>query len=167
MIEIYTGDGKGKTTAAVGLAVRAKSRGLKVLFAQFMKSDSGGETELLASLGIAIRRFPEVASPLFHPELEIADLRRKAKHAMEQIAPVLGAYDLVILDEFINVCRRLELGEDDVKTFLDARPPQVELVLTGRDAPEYLIECADLVTEMRAVRHFFEKGVKARRGIEF
>jgi cob(I)alamin adenosyltransferase len=169
MVQIYTGDGKGKTTAALGLALRASGQGLRVYIIQFMKGwPFYGELESVKHLpGVTLRQFgrPDFVSKE-HPDPE--DIRQAGEaldHAREVV--VSGQYDLVILDE-INVA--LEFGLvplADVTSLLEQRPPRVELVLTGRWAPPGLIARADLVTEMLAIKHPYNDGVQARKGIEF
>ncbi len=167
LIHIYTGDGKGKTTASVGLAVRARGRGMKVLFSQFMKAVNGGEIAMLEKLQVRILSFKEVLSPYFHPGADLGALRAKAIGALEQLAVIMPGYDLVIMDEFMHLIKHGLVTQEEALVFLGRKPAGVELVLTGRDAPLSLIEAADYVTEMRAVKHPLDKGLKARAGIEF
>ncbi len=166
-VHIYTGDGKGKSTAAAGLAVRARSRGLRVLFVQFMKSGvTGGELELLESISVDVKRFPGVKSPLFNPSLPLDELKKNALMALNEVRELADGYDLVIIDEFNNLVGAGIVSEsyaiEFVKGFLDS-----ELVLTGRGATEGMIEVADYVTEMKCVKHPYKKGQKARMGIEY
>ncbi|GAB4390282.1 MAG: cob(I)yrinic acid a,c-diamide adenosyltransferase [Thermodesulfovibrionales bacterium] len=167
LIHVYTGEGKGKTTAAAGLALRARSRGLKVLFAQFMKEAPGGEVDLLEGVSAEVARFRGVLSPFFHPEVDRAALRREAQKALEALGPRLGEFDLVVLDEFVGLVSAGLLEKDEALGFLRAKPPETEVVLTGRGAPQWLLEEADYVTEMRAVKHPFARGMSAKKGIEF
>ena len=168
MLQVYTGDGKGTTTAAVGLAVRARSRELKVLFAQFMKETPGGEPEALRDMaGVDIMRFLDIGSPLFNKFLTPAELREESLRAIERLRQIIAGYDLVILDEFIHLLRPGVLTEQEAGEFIKGRPQGVELVLTGRGAPGWLIEMADLVTEMKDVKHPASKGLKASKGIEY
>ncbi len=167
LIHIYTGDGKGKTTAAVGLAVRARGRAKRVLFSQFMKAVTGGEIAMLEKLQVRILSFKEVLSPYFHPGADLGALREKALGALEQLSVIMTGYDLVVLDEFMHLVRHGLIMEDEALAFLKRKPAAVEIVLTGRDAPGPLIEAADYVTEMKAIKHPLNKGIKAREGIEF
>jgi cob(I)alamin adenosyltransferase len=167
LIHIYTGDGKGKTTAAVGLALRAKARGLRVLFAQFMKTERGNELDMLENLSVNVIRFDEILSPLFYPGLDGEAQRRKTVEALSRIKSLMKDFDLVILDEFIHLINRGLVSEAETLEFLKSKPGHTELVLTGKGAPPYLIDAAHYVTEMKAVKHPFREGVKARRGIEY
>ncbi len=167
LIHVYTGDGKGKTTCAVGLSIRAKSRDYRVLFAQFMKTIKGGETELLAKLSIEVQRFERVLSPLFHPNADHARLRERAQEALEELKTRTNNFDLIVLDEFIHLINQELLTESEVRDFLENRPASLDVILTGRGAPPWLIEMADQVTEMRDIKHHAERGIKARKGIEY
>lgn len=169
MVQVYTGDGKGKTTAALGLALRASGQGLKVYIIQFMKGwPFYGELESVKHLpGVTMRQFgrPDFVSKENPDPQDVRGAQEALEHAREVV--VSGKYDLVILDE-INVA--LEFGLvplANVMSLLDQRPPQVELVLTGRWAPGALIARADLVTEMLAIKHPYNDGVQAHKGIEF
>ena len=169
MIQVYTGNGKGKTTAAFGLACRAVGYGLKVFIIQFMKGNIAyGEMEsakrLAPSLtikqmgrGCLVRR--NALDPVdFSSAQEAMDLAREVLRG--------GEYDLVILDE-INIAVDLGLvNKEEVLKLMDKRPSQVELVLTGRYAAPEILERADLVTEMVEIKHYYHKGIKARDGIE-
>lgn len=170
LIHIYTGDGKGKTTAAVGMSLRAKSRKLRTLFVQFFKEpDSGSEISLLSSLGIDILVFDEVKSPLFHPEIDRPLLRREAKKALSKLEQLFRErnLDFIVLDEFICLVAEGILTEDEAADFLKSKPDNTELILTGKGAPEKLVAMADYVTFMKHIKHPYEKSTKAREGIEF
>ena len=167
LIHIYTGEGKGKTTASVGLAVRARGRGMKVLFSQFMKSVGGSEIAMLERLTVRVVKFGEVLSPYFHPGADLAQLRERAMAALEQLRLLMPGYDLVILDEFIHLVNYGLVTEEEALVFLKQKPPKVELVLTGRRAPDSLVNAADYVTDMKCIKHPLESGLKAREGIEF
>ncbi len=166
-VHIYTGPGKGKTTAGVGLALRAKSRGLRVLYTQFMKETRGGETELLKKAGIEVRRFTEVLSPLFNPEVEMEKLCQLAQDSLKELEGMLDEYDLVVADEFVTMVARRLITEDAALSFISGRPEHVELVLTGRGATERLMDAADLVSEVGKVKHYADGGLRARKGIEY
>jgi cob(I)alamin adenosyltransferase len=169
LVHVYTGEGKGKTTAAIGLALRAAGHGLKVHIVQFMKGgpESGELIALRRQPNITVRRFGTGRFVnLSQPGAE--DLRQ-AHLAVCHILDLLraGGYDILVLDE-LNVALHARLVSlDQVLSILAARPSHVELVLTGRGAHAEIIERADIVTEMRAVKHPFTFGVPARRGIEF
>ena len=166
-VQIYTGDGKGKTTAALGLALRASGGGFRTYIGQFMKGQTYGELAALEALPlITIEQYGDpkcIRREEVTPQ-HIAEAERGLELARE--AMLSSDYDIVILDE-VNVAIWFGLlNVAAIQGFLSQRPENVELVLTGRRAPEELIACADLVTEMREVRHYFEQGVPARRGIE-
>ena len=167
--QVYTGDGKGKTTAALGLALRAAGAGLRVYFGQFMKDGKTGEYEALRHVpGITIEPFDSGRGLLIGRETEAADLA-SAKAGLEKVRAALtgGGYDLVIADEIHCALMCGLLAEQDLLGLADARPDHVELVFTGRGATAAILEKADLVTEMRAVKHYYrDKGLPARAGIE-
>ena len=166
-VQVYTGDGKGKTTAALGLALRAAGAGLRVYFGQFIKNADYSEIKALARFAdcITVRQFGRGCFLLTEPAPEDRAAARRALEGLSE-ALVSGGYDLVIADE-ANVAVALGLIEpDDLVSLIDLRPEQVELVLTGRGAPDAVLARADLVTEMRCVRHYYDRGVLARQGIE-
>ncbi len=167
LVQIYTGEGKGKTTAALGLGVRALGSDLKVILFQFLKGRPSGELktieEHLSNFSIE-RDGVETFSSYGSKRRDHEKSRRLFELARDKVFS--GAYDLVILDE-INVA--LSLGVIELKEVLDLiakKPDHVELILTGRGAPDELIEAADLVTEMRKMKHPFDAGIGARKGIE-
>jgi cob(I)alamin adenosyltransferase len=170
LIQVYTGDGKGKTTCALGLALRAVGQGFQVYMVQFMKGRETGEAR-----AVAARLAPEMTLRSFGrpglvnlraPTPEDLDLIRQAWDLAREVI-LAGNHDLVILDE-INLALTFNLlSPAEVFQVLRDRPPWVEMVLTGRQAPDELVELADLVTEMRPVKHYYVAGVKARRGIEW
>jgi cob(I)alamin adenosyltransferase len=166
-LHVYTGDGKGKTTAAVGLAVRAAGHGLKSYIGQFLKGRSTGEID-------ALRRIPEITieqygSARFVLEGEPRDAHlEEAKAGLRRARAILesGEYAIIILDE-VNVA--LDLGlltREEVEEALERVAPETEIVCTGRGAPGWLIERAGLVSEIRKVKHYAERGLQARDGIE-
>ena len=169
MIHVYTGEGKGKTTAAFGLALRALGSGKKVVIVQFMKGRKDvGEYKMGKKLqGMEVHLFgrAELVDPLqpLPIDFELAqEGLRFAKKRLEEKPP-----DLLILDE-VNVALKFGLLKvNDVLAFMRNTPASVELVLTGRHAPKEIVEKADLVTEMKEVSHPFEEGVPAREGVEF
>jgi cob(I)alamin adenosyltransferase len=170
LIQVYTGDGKGKTTCALGLALRAVGQGFQVYMVQFMKGRETGEARVAATRlapDMTLRSFgrPGLVN-LRDPAAEDLALIREAWDSARQII-LAGEHDLVILDE-INLALSFNLlPPEAVFQVLRNRPPWVEVVLTGRQAPPELVELADLVTEMRPVKHYYEAGVQARRGIEW
>lgn len=167
-VQIYTGNGKGKTTAALGLIVRALGNDWKVLLCQFMKGQNYGELKSLAQFPkLRIERF---GTGNFIRSVEnVQEIDRKlAREGYEfaKKAVLSGEYSLVVLDE-IFVARRFGLIETEEILFLmEKKAEHVELILTGRHAPEEIIEVADLVTEMKEIKHYFKQGVHARVGIE-
>ena len=166
-VQVYTGDGKGKTTAALGLTLRASAAGLKVFFGQFMKGQDYSELKAMRRLeGVVLEQFGDPGW-VFKGKLKPAQ-REMAMAGLARARAVLGSgeFDLVILDE-INMAVWFELiTEAEVLALIDSRPTGVELVLTGRRAAEAVIARADLVTEMREVKHYYTQKVSARRGIE-
>ena len=166
-VQVYTGDGKGKTTAALGLAVRAAGAGLKVFIGQFIKSMEYSEIKALQRFEglITLRQFGRGCFIRGNPCQADIDVAQEALTAIGA-ALTSGRYDVVIADE-ANVAFQCKIvSEAQLVALIEARPPQVELVLTGRGAPPAVIAAADLVTEMKAVKHYYEKGVQAREGIE-
>ena len=166
-LQVYTGDGKGKTTAAIGLAVRAMGAGMKVLFAQFLKKGDFSEINALRRFGDQIKIIQFGSGKFVRGRPKNADFQR-AQQGLKDIEKYMssGRYDLVVLDE-ANVALHLGLLPlEDMLCFISRRPPWVELVLTGRNAPEEIKNAADLVSECRLVKHYFSRGIKARIGIE-
>jgi len=169
LVQVYTGEGKGKTTAALGLAMRAAGHGLKVYIIQFMKGwPNYGELKTVGGHPqITLRQFgrPEFVDP---DKPEPVD-REMAQEALREARRVLtsGSYDVVILDE-VNVALKYGLIElRDVLALIEEKPKHLELVLTGRYAPPEVIERADLVTEMREVKHPYRIGIEGQEGIEY
>lgn len=165
-VQVYTGNGKGKTTAAIGLAIRAAGAGLNVFIAQFVKGMQTGELESLKKLSsnITIKQY---GSPEF---INIPDKNDKecAALGLSDVKEAIfsGKYNVVILDE-ANVAVDLKLcALDDVLNIIDSKPSDVEIIITGRNAHPLILERADLITEMKEIKHYFKKGIKARKGIE-
>jgi len=170
LIHIYTGDGKGKTTAAVGISLRAKSRGLNTLFVQFFKEpNSSSEVALLRELGISTIIFDKVKSPFFNPDIDKGSLRAEALKALNQLRQIFSEnrFDLVVLDEFICLIMEEVLSEDEAIDFMRSRPENLEVVLTGQGATKKITDIADYVTFMQNIKHPYEKKTKARMGIEY
>lgn len=170
LIHIYCGDGKGKTTAAVGLAVRCAGRGNKVLLVQFLKSRDSGELYSLAKLpDIEVMRGKESKKFTFQ-------MKEEEKHALliehnkmfEQVLAKIknGGYSLLILDEVIGALNAKVFEMPKLIEFLRHKPENLEVVLTGRNPAPELVEIADYVSEMRKVKHPMDKGIMAREGIE-
>lgn len=168
LVQVYTGDGKGKTTAALGLALRACGHGFSVYMVQFMKGDIE-YGELKAAQWIPNFTIVQFGRPDFvdkaNPKKEDIDFARKAlEHARDIISS--ANHDIVILDE-LNVALDFKLVElKDVLTLIDSKPKHMELVITGRNAPKEILKKANLVTKMENIKHPYDNGVSARCGIE-
>lgn len=167
-VQIYTGEGKGKTTAAVGLAVRAAGQGLSVKFVQFLKGRETGELSILSGLPNVECLRAASSSQFFHQlsDDEKAALREDAQRALTIVEGWLSSADLLILDEAMAALSCGIVTLDEVMGIIDKRG-STELVLTGRNVPKQIVQRADLVTEMRAVKHCYDAGLRARRGIEY
>jgi cob(I)alamin adenosyltransferase len=168
-VQIYTGNGKGKSTAAIGQAVRAAGFGLKTYIAQFMKEYPYNELISLKYLSewIAIEQFGGdefVYKKELPGEEELAKAKKGLKTAREKM--LNGEYDIVILDEAIVAIYFKLIRTEELIEFIKIKPENVELILTGRYCPEELIDLADLVTEMKEVKHYYQRGITSRRGIE-
>jgi cob(I)alamin adenosyltransferase len=166
-VQIYTGDGKGKTTAALGLSLRAAGRGLKVFIAQFAKGIFYGELDALKRFAPQITLKQYGRKSFIHDEPTGEDVRL-AREGWKEIQAVLtsGEFDLLILDEIGIALHYQLISLEEVTELIRDKPEAVELVLTGRKIPETLYEQADLVTEMREIKHYYNAGVQARKGIE-
>ena len=168
-IQVYTGSGKGKTTASLGLAFRAVGQGLKVLILQFLKGpEMTGERRAAESFASHMEVRPFGRDGLLHPGDITERDRALTEEALEHAARELtaGRWDMVILDELITACALGLVSVAGVIRLMDIKPQGVELILTGRGAPGEVIEKADLVTEMKEIKHYFPQGVPAREGIE-
>lgn len=169
LIQVYTGNGKGKTTAALGLAMRAAGQGLKVYIIQFMKGwPHYGELETVKLIpNITLRQFgtPEFVRKGQATQRDIEGARAAMEEARRAMRS--GEYDVIVLDE-LNVALDFGLVSlEDVLALLEEKPENVELVITGRNAHPEVIKRAQLVTEMREVKHPFRQGISARKGIEY
>lgn len=174
MIHLYIGDGKGKTTAATGLAIRALGRNLNVLYAQFLKTSDTGEKFILE------KYFPDKLV-FFRPvqrhgkflwnmtEKEISETKEDILNGWRTITAEIhsGRHDIVILDEILDCIKCGLLDSDEVLNDIKKRPAHVEIVCTGRDAPECFFEAAGYVTRMGSLKHPYDRGIKARCGIEY
>ena len=175
LVQIYTGDGKGKTTAAFGLALRAAGQQNNVLICQFLKPPSLqiGERRALQSAAMRITvetlDVPWDMSKSLKNEQAVAKMKTTISEVLDKIAETAEKrlYDVLILDELVFCLSKGLAKLEEVKDLIDRRDPCVEIVLTGRGATEELIAMADLVTEMRNIKHPFDKGISARQGIEF
>ena len=170
LIHIYCGDGKGKTTAATGLAVRAAGCGMKVLLVQFLKGQETGELRALAHIpGITVLRGK--ASEKFTFQMDERELQQTYDLNTKNLLTVVeqaraGAYDLLVLDEVMGALSCQLIDEDLLRSLVEQKPERLELVMTGRNPPDWLIEAADYVSEIKKVKHPYDRGVSARRGIE-
>jgi cob(I)alamin adenosyltransferase len=166
-VHVYTGDGKGKTTAALGLAMRAAGAGLRVFIAQFAKGTYSSELRSFARLSdqITFRQYGSASLVRKRPgrgDVAMAcDALRDVRTAVQS-----GEYSLVILDEANIATMFGMISVEALLEIIDTRPDSVELVLTGRGADRRIVERADLVTEMREIRHYYHRGIMARTGIE-
>lgn len=169
LIQVYTGAGKGKSTAAFGLALRAAGWGLKVVIVQFMKTSDYGEHRALQRLAPDIKIKPFGRKGFIYHEGNHPEDYQQAEAALEYAAKVMlsGQVDVLILDEINVALYYALLKEEEVLALLNKRPRQIEIILTGRNAPNSITSAADLVTEMCQVKHPYEKGIKARKGIEY
>ncbi len=196
LVVVYTGNGKGKTTAALGLALRAAGNGLRVLVIQFIKGRwKTGESQSVKALAPSGDRGAPLYSasgdrgaPLYSGSVELVRMGRgftierlrdkrvpmeeheeAASHAFgaARDAVLSGAYDMVVLDELLGSVKAGLVSLDDVLALVREKPPTLHLVMTGRGAPPALVDAADLVTEMTLVKHPYEQGIAAQRGIEF
>jgi cob(I)alamin adenosyltransferase len=168
-VQIYTGNGKGKSTASIGQAVRAAGFGLKTYIAQFMKEYPYNELNSLKHLSewITIEQFGGdefVYKKQLPGEEELDKAKRGLESAKEKM--LSSEFDLIILDEAIVAIYFKLIETKKIVEFIKSKPANVELILTGRYCPEELIELADLVTEMKEVKHYYQKGITSRKGIE-
>jgi cob(I)alamin adenosyltransferase len=169
LVQVFTGDGKGKTSAAIGIVIRALGHGLKVYIALFMKGDYlYGERQVLSRLpGVTLESFG--SSQFIDPDNIKPEEKAEAARALAAArrAMLSGEYDLVVLDE-VNLAVAFNLlGVDEVLRFLEAKPEGVELILTGREADKELVRAADLVTECLKIKHPYDGGVGGREGFEY
>jgi cob(I)alamin adenosyltransferase len=167
-IQVYTGNGKGKTTAALGLAMRAAGAGLKVYFGQFLKGRKNSEHISMEKFKskITVRQYGNKSFLKGKPKSD--DFRRAKEGFLDAKKAIYNMkYDLIVLDEVFYAINLKLIMLDDVVTLLKTKPCTVEIVLTGRNAPHKILKIADLVTEMKEIKHYFHSGIKGRLGIEF
>ncbi|MCK5766203.1 MAG: cob(I)yrinic acid a,c-diamide adenosyltransferase [Bacteroidales bacterium] len=167
-VQVYTGNGKGKTTAALGLAVRAVGAGMKVFIGQFVKGMHYSELDVINSdlENVTVRQYGRDCFIINEPTPEDKEAAQNGFGRIRQIVHA-GKHELVILDELNIAIYYGLISIDEVLRLIKDKPSHVELVITGRYAPDELLKAADLVTEMKEVRHYYQKGVQARKGIEF
>jgi len=166
LVQVYTGDGKGKTTAALGQALRASAQGLRVIFIQFLKTQPGGENFFADKYKpFEIIQFGK--GDLFKKGEE--EILRETRAAYDFAVNALtgGKYDVVVLDEIFIANWRGMISLPQVLELIKIKPPGVELILTGRKAPQEVVRQADLVTEMLMIKHPFSEGIHQRKGIEY
>ncbi len=166
-IQVYTGEGKGKTTAAIGLAIRAVGASGRVLFAQFIKKKRCSEHHVLTTLypSIEVRQYGQGCFLRRKPNQKDITSAKMGIREIIELAP-RGDYDLIVLDELNVALHHGLVDTEDVHELLRVRHPKTEIVITGRYAHDLIIEMADLVTEMRNIKHYSQRGLKARKGIE-
>ncbi len=171
LIHIYTGDGKGKTTAALGLALRAAGQGMRVVIVQFLKGSDSGEVHALCLIpGITLlRNQVDYGFFKFMTAEEQQDLIAEHNDNLQKALTLVqsGNCDMLILDECIGAYTLGALDRAVIDDLLHNKPAELELVLTGRDPTEQMLAMADYVTEMRKIRHPYEQGVSQREGIEY
>lgn len=171
LVHVYTGDGKGKTTAALGLCLRVIGWSGRACVVQFIKGYPNiGEAHFAQAYPeqFVLKQFAEDKSCAID-EAKVTSRGREAQCALNYARDVIngGEFDIVVLDEINNALHYGLIELSDVLTLLQSRPAGVEIVLTGRSAPKQIIEAADYVTEMRPIKHPMEQGAKARRGIDY
>lgn len=166
-IHLYTGNGKGKTTAAIGLAIRAAGAGKRVFIAQFVKGMHYSELD-------ALKRFPEIEIRQYGLDCFIKNEPTQkdidaARAGLAEVVKIIAEnrFDILILDEICIALYYHLFEEEEIIDLLKTKPEEMEVVLTGRYAPDALFEIADLVTEMKEIKHYYNNGVAAREGIEF
>jgi cob(I)alamin adenosyltransferase len=169
LIHIYTGDGKGKTTAAIGLCTRAAGRDKKVIFSQFLKTQDTGELDSLEKLGITV-----ICSTLrlgFTNTMNSAAKHLCAKEQQKIVKEIQehlsrGKTDMLVLDEILDAVNANMLDEAELRSLVAHKPPDTELVLTGRNPPAWLTEEANYISDIRKIKHPYDQGIQARPGIE-
>jgi cob(I)alamin adenosyltransferase len=171
LIQVYTGDGKGKSTAAIGQAVRAAGQNFKVGVVTFFKNpDAFGCGECISLEKIGIERFVFARKhPHFYKGISFDEVRRECLKGVDFIEELFSdeSWDMLVLDEMNVAVHGGFLQEEEVLSLLKAKPEKLELVLTGRGATEGIIDQADLVSEIHKVKHPYEKGIQGRKGIEY
>lgn len=167
-IQIYTGNGKGKTTAALGLALRASAYGKKIFIGQFVKGMKYGELESIKKFSdtITLKQFGRDCFIFNDPEPEDIEVARKGWDEVNTILTE-NNIDILILDEIGIAIHYKLISTQEVMDFIKRKPTEMELIMTGRYIPEELFELADLVTEMKEIKHYYKADVPAREGIEF
>lgn len=165
MIHIYTGDGKGKTTASTGLVIRALGASLSSIIIRFIKKVESSEDVTLKELGIPVEYF---GTGFIYKEIP-EEAYEMAKKGLERTREIINnrLYDILVLDELNPAVSKGIISEDEILDILNLIPDDMEVVITGRGATDKMIEKADLVTDMKEIKHYFSDGIKARKGIEY
>ena len=171
-VHIYTGKGKGKTTTAIGLAISSLGWGKSSFIIQFMKGQPCGEMKFILSLNNPLITLEQYGCPdFFYPDdrSQFALHREKALAGLKRAEEIIGQgkYDILILDEILNAIHYGLIDESSIEEILLSKPQEMELILTGRFASEKIIAMADLVSEIEEIKHYYNKGIDARKGIEF
>ncbi len=172
LTHIYTGDGKGKTTAAVGQTIRAAGQGLRCCFIFFFKDLSRyttGELTIMKTLGITVMNFVS-KSPCFSPDVSHEEMRQGCLQSLKDIEEKIFSdktLDLLVLDEFNLAVKHGYLTEKDIFPFIQKKPAELELILTGRGATDELMEQADYVSQIHKIKHPYERDIQIRKGIEY
>ena len=170
LIHLYHGDGKGKTTASLGLTIRALGNGFRVLFVQFLKNQETGELVILNDLpGVTLIRGKEGSGFSFSMTEEEKGKTRQLHTENLKTAIELarsGEYDMLVLDEIIGACRRDLVDQALLEDFVRNKPNHLELVMTGREPAAWMIDCADYISEIKKEKHPYDRGIPARKGIE-
>ena len=172
LVQVYTGNGKGKTTAAIGQGMRAYGNGLKVYMIQFLKGGPTGELKIIDELGdnFKLFRFEKQRDFVWNlNEAEKEELKLEIREGYKFILNTIkeNKCDILIIDEIMGVLYNKFLTVEEVIYIIDNKPETMELILTGRDIPEEILKKSNLVTEMKCIKHYFEEGVEARKGIEY
>jgi cob(I)alamin adenosyltransferase len=166
-VQLYTGNGKGKTTAALGISLRVAGAGKRVFFAQFVKGMPYSELNALSGFdGIKVKQY---GRDCFIKNKPTEDDILAAQKGFDEVKNMISSdfYDVVVLDEICIALHYNLINTEDLISILKNKPEATEIILTGRYAPSELIDFADLVTEMKEIKHYFTKGIQAREGIEF
>lgn len=169
LVHLYCGDGKGKTSAAVGLCARAVTHGRQILFCQFMKDGKSGEVKSLEAIGaetLFTNESGKFLSQMSGDDIALFSIIQQEKLQIVNAKTQTGKYDVVVLDEIVDLLDDI-IPMEDILAFLENRPDHVEIVITGHEAPEALCAVADYHTEFSCRRHPFQSGIKARPGIEY
>ena len=166
-IQLYTGDGKGKTTAALGLCVRALGREKRVALIPFYKNGESGEYALLKKMGLFMDCDLAPNQPPWDRDAKTLWTAHTKKQWEKAKRILQEGIDVLVLDEIMIALRKEDISYEEMMGFLQEKPKEMEIILTGRDAPEWIVKCADLVTEMKAIKHYYQQGVQARLGIEY